>query len=271
MDNYITIYEISSCNYGNSIEHFLTIIAYIVFTIGFLLLSYTIYVNNKKQTSLEKYYAPLFFIIFSILIFILLSFIEDDYKNNVKEILSEEKYETIEGVVHVSHVQPKQGHTQGDIISIDNKTFEINFYKSKPGYKNTISHGGVLKEGVYARLYTYGDLILRVDISQKDVNGILVDTQSDNDVATTSIDISWMVGIVFVNLLFYFRKFILFSNGYGVSLVDFGHDHSRFEKIIINESSLRKQAIYRSINILIPMLFICSLILAIISFIEQRH
>lgn len=41
-----------------------------------------------------------------------------------------------------------------------------NFYDSKPGYTKTISHGGGLKDGVYARVFYHDSDIIRIDIAQ---------------------------------------------------------------------------------------------------------
>lgn len=62
------------------------------------------------------------------------------------------------------HEQPATGHTKGDIISVNGKQFEVNYFYATPAYRNTIAHGGVLGSGVKARLYYHNGEILRVDI-----------------------------------------------------------------------------------------------------------
>ena len=69
-----------------------------------------------------------------------------------------------EGIVHVSHEQPATGHAAGDKITVEDQTFEVNYFLVTPGYKQTISHGGVLREGVFARLHHYDGVILKVEI-----------------------------------------------------------------------------------------------------------
>lgn len=77
------------------------------------------------------------------------------------------KYEVTEGIVHVLHVQPVNGHDAGDIIRIAEREFEVESYRTN-AYRDTIAHGGVLTEGMYARLFWhhngYKKVILRVDI-----------------------------------------------------------------------------------------------------------
>jgi hypothetical protein len=74
------------------------------------------------------------------------------------------QYQVVEGPVHVLHEQPVTGHTKGDIISVNGKQFEVNYFYLTPAYRNTLAHGGVLAPGVYARIYYYNGEILRVDI-----------------------------------------------------------------------------------------------------------
>lgn len=76
--------------------------------------------------------------------------------------------ETAEGIVHVTHVQPVGGHDAGDEITVDDYAFEVNYFIVTPGYKQTISHGGVLREGVFARLHHHNGVILKVEIGTKE-------------------------------------------------------------------------------------------------------
>jgi hypothetical protein len=71
-----------------------------------------------------------------------------------------------EGVIHVTHQQPAHGHSSGDKISVGGRAFEVNYYLATPGYKQTIAHGGALREGVYARLHYEGGVILKVEVKQ---------------------------------------------------------------------------------------------------------
>jgi len=74
--------------------------------------------------------------------------------------------EVTEGVVHVTHQQPAHGHSSGDKITVGGRAFEVNYYLATPGYKQTIAHGGALREGVYARLHYEGSVILKVEVKQ---------------------------------------------------------------------------------------------------------
>jgi hypothetical protein len=69
-----------------------------------------------------------------------------------------------EGNVHVLREQPVNGHASGDKITVGDQTFEVNYFLITPGYNQTIAHGGVLREGVFARLHYYNGVILKVEI-----------------------------------------------------------------------------------------------------------
>ena len=76
----------------------------------------------------------------------------------------QKQYETVEGAVQVVHQQPATGHTKGDVIRVNGKEFEVNYFYATPAYRKTISHQGSLNGGTYARLYYYDGEILRVDV-----------------------------------------------------------------------------------------------------------
>jgi hypothetical protein len=76
----------------------------------------------------------------------------------------DKRYEVVEGPVQVLHQQPASGHTKGDVIRVNGKEFEVNYFYATPAYHKTIVHNGVLNAGTYARVYYYDGEILRVDI-----------------------------------------------------------------------------------------------------------
>ncbi|PYL72356.1 MAG: hypothetical protein DMF26_16805 [Verrucomicrobia bacterium] len=84
--------------------------------------------------------------------------------NNLVRTYQNGQYEIVEGQVQVLHEQPATGHTKGDIITVNGKQFEVNYFYLTPAYRNTLAHGGVLNAGVYVRIYYHNDEILRVDI-----------------------------------------------------------------------------------------------------------
>jgi hypothetical protein len=84
--------------------------------------------------------------------------------NNLVRAYRDGQYEVVEGQVQVLHEQPATGHTKGDVITVNRKQFEVNYFYLTPAYRNTLAHGGVLNAGVYARIFYHNGEILRVDI-----------------------------------------------------------------------------------------------------------
>jgi hypothetical protein len=70
----------------------------------------------------------------------------------LKKELSSTNLETVEGVIEVEFEQPEAGHTDGDIIHIGNKTFEISTYFMSNFYHTAISNGGILTPGKNVRI-----------------------------------------------------------------------------------------------------------------------
>jgi hypothetical protein len=75
--------------------------------------------------------------------------------------------EVAEGIVHVIRTQPYQGHTSGDKITIDGQPFEIDYFHANTGYNESIAHGGVLKQGAYARIHHCDGVIYKVEVLRK--------------------------------------------------------------------------------------------------------
>lgn len=69
-----------------------------------------------------------------------------------------------EGPVHIVHYQDRHGHGSTEKISVGGREFVLNFFETRPGYNQPVWKGGVLREGVYARLHHYNDAILKVEI-----------------------------------------------------------------------------------------------------------
>lgn len=83
------------------------------------------------------------------------------------DIYNRQQYKIAEGQVEVLHTQPSEGHDTGDLLRIGGVELEVDAFLSTFGYRQTISHGGALAEGVYARVFYTGTTILRVDVTDE--------------------------------------------------------------------------------------------------------
>jgi len=79
--------------------------------------------------------------------------------------------ESSEGVVKVLHQQPAHGHSSGDRIEVGGREFAVDYFHATPAYRDTIAHGGVLRDGAYVRLCRVDGDIVRVELRRGGVAG----------------------------------------------------------------------------------------------------
>jgi hypothetical protein len=133
--------------------------------IGALIGGVTTLIFKWRNGGLKSWIGPVFVIVWSLFWLYLHNFPHAfGHTNSLVRAYHDGKCEVVEGQVQVLHQQPVTGHTKGDIITVNGKQFEVNYFYVTPAYRNTIAHGGVLGSGVYARLYYHNGEILRVDI-----------------------------------------------------------------------------------------------------------
>jgi hypothetical protein len=165
MNELTTVFEITSGSNGVRADTLFRL------GIGIVALSTGVFgifrARQSEERSLKKLIGPAFMIAWSVLWLILhipLWRIGVTQTNRLLDIYHSGKSQVVEGTVHVSHQQPAHGHSSGDKITVGDQTFEVDYFLATPGYKQTISHGGVLGEGVFARLHYYDGIILKVEI-----------------------------------------------------------------------------------------------------------
>lgn len=82
------------------------------------------------------------------------------------------RYSIVEGTVQVFSMQSRQQRGPSDVIEVGETRFEIRQSDSDLGYQQSIAFGGILRHGVYVRLYYISypyskleqrNLILRID------------------------------------------------------------------------------------------------------------
>lgn len=169
MNGYVTVFEIAG---GNTCLPWLDRPTYLALGIGAVAVGILLFVLRLMLRGRFRIglFAPVFLMFWGLGWFrfspsILATYshadkLYADYQNR--------RYDTVEGTVYVLREQPEIGHAPGDLILIGGKEFVINYFRMTPGYRRTISHGGALRNGVYARLCYRDGHILRVDIRGKD-------------------------------------------------------------------------------------------------------
>jgi hypothetical protein len=170
MNEFTTVFEISAGTHGLG-EDALSIVA--IGAIAFLTGITGIFFPERTECLFEKKLAgPIYWTVWGV-IWLLVSFLAWKIgKFDMEHLLNDYQsgqYQVAEGVVHVTHEQPFDGHSAGDKITVGGHEFEVNYFGASLGYNRTISHGGVLREGVVVRLhYDNGNylngVIMKVEI-----------------------------------------------------------------------------------------------------------
>ena len=161
ISDFVTVFEIARGSNGVFADACFRLLV----GIGALIGGVTALVFKWKNNGLRSWIAAVFAIVWSLLWLYLHNFPHIfGHINNLVTAYQEGQYQVVEGQVQVLHQQPVTGHTKGDIITVNGKQFEVNYFYATPAYRNTLAHGGVLGSGVYAQLYYHNGEILRVDI-----------------------------------------------------------------------------------------------------------
>ena len=122
-------------------------------------------IGARRKEGITSWIAPVFTLAWSLAWLYLHNFPRAfGHINSLVSAYRDGRYQVVEGPVQVLHTQPATGHTKGDVIAVNGKQFEVNYFYATPAYCKTLAHGGVLRAGSYARIYYYNDEILRVDM-----------------------------------------------------------------------------------------------------------
>ena len=161
MADFVTVFEISR----NSNGVFAALCFDVFIAVGALMGGARILIRGWRKRDIRDWIFALLFLGWGFLWFYLGVFPRIfGQVNGLVDAYRSGQYEIVEGAVQVLHRQPATGHTKGDVIAINGKQFEVNYFYFTPAYNKTLAKGGVLGDGVYARLYTYNGEILRVDL-----------------------------------------------------------------------------------------------------------
>ena len=159
--DFVTVFEIARGSNGVFASEVFRLLIGIAALIG----GVTALILQWRNNGLKGWLGPVFITAWSLLWLYLHNFpYVFEHINSLVRAHRDGQYQVDEGQVQVLHEQPATGHTKGDIITVNGKQFEVNYFYATPAYRNTLAHGGVLQSGVYARLYYCNGEILRVDI-----------------------------------------------------------------------------------------------------------
>ena len=162
MPDFVTVFEItrnSNGVFGGAVFRLLIGVAALIGALRVLVR------NRRRESSRRDYIGPIFVLVWSLFwIYLHNSPHVFGHINRLVNAYQQKQYEIVEGPVQVLHQQPKTGHSKGDIVEVNGKQFEVNYFLATPAYHKALAHGGALGVGTYARIYYYDGEILRIDI-----------------------------------------------------------------------------------------------------------
>jgi hypothetical protein len=159
--DFVTVFEIARGSNGVLAGEVFRLLVGLAALIG----GVTTLIFKWRNNELKSWVGPVFVTVWGLLWLYLHNFpYVFGHINSLVRAYRDEQYQIVEGPIQILHEQPATGHTKGDIITVNGKQFEVNYFYATPAFRNTLAHGGVLQSGVYARLYYYNGEILRVDI-----------------------------------------------------------------------------------------------------------
>ena len=159
--DFVTAFEIARGSNGVFADEVFRLLIGVAALIGGM----TALVLNWENKSVKSWVGPVFAIAWALFWRYLHNFpYMFGHINGLVRAYRHGQYQVVEGQVQVLHEQPATGHTKGDIITVNGKQFEMNYFYFTPAYRNTLAHEGVFGSGVYARIYYHNGEILRVDV-----------------------------------------------------------------------------------------------------------
>jgi hypothetical protein len=159
--DFVTAFEIARGSNGGFADQVFRLLIGVAALIGGM----TALVLNLENKSVKSWVGPVFAIAWALFWLYLHNFpYVFGHINGLVRAYRHGQYQVVEGQVQVLHEQPATGHTKRDIITVNGKQFEVNYFISRLHTETALAHEGVLGSGVYARIYYHNDEILRVDV-----------------------------------------------------------------------------------------------------------
>jgi hypothetical protein len=162
VSDFVTIFEIARNSNGVFEGAVFRLLIGVVALIGALR---ALIRNRRRESSRRDYIGPIFILVWSLGWIYLHNFpYVFGHINSLVDAYQQKQYQIVEGPVQILHQQAKTGHGKGDVVSVNGRQFEVNYFYATPAYNKTLAHGGALSAGTYARIYYFDGEILRVDL-----------------------------------------------------------------------------------------------------------
>ena len=168
-NDFLTVFVLTeNASPAYSRYHIMSLVALSVLVVGIAGLAYVgvplVFKRKTKRASYIIYSAALIFVGVAALNIVNNT---DGYLvkdcARLQSLYDSQEYRLAEGAVHVLQSDRKR-----DKISVDGTVFDVDYFLETCGYKASVANGGILAEGVYAKVYYSNDrTILRIDVKNQ--------------------------------------------------------------------------------------------------------
>lgn len=130
----------------------------------FLALGAVLFVFRKRAMGVRKFLAYVMLPFAALWTFCSLVSVGLGY-SSLATALRSGRCQIVEGHVTQFRPMPKEGHALESFV-VDGKRFEYSDFILTPGFNNTSSHGGPIREGLRVRIHYLGSDIARLEIAK---------------------------------------------------------------------------------------------------------
>jgi hypothetical protein len=153
--DYVTVFDISKQQF----EWWWPAIGLLIFALGIVFIKFISRWPSQKNAKIIGWVMVVFGPIFTIVVYNSQTSMWTDWRS----VYERGGYSTVEGVVHDFKPMPYEGH-QDECFWVENRKFCYSDYVVQPGFRQSASHGGPIREGLPVRIAYYEGQILRLDV-----------------------------------------------------------------------------------------------------------
>jgi hypothetical protein len=155
MTHYITVFDISKQHF----EWWWPAVGLLILALGIFFIKFIPKWSGQENAKAIGRVLVVLGPIFTVVVYYIHMFACTDMRSACERGM----YSTAEAVVHDFQPMPYEGH-QDECFSVENQKFCYSDYAPQPGFSQSASHGGPIREGLPVRVVYYEGQILRLDV-----------------------------------------------------------------------------------------------------------
>lgn len=152
---YITVFDISQ----QSVDWWFPAAGFLFLVIGIVFVKFISKLEGHRNAKLVGWFMIVFASFWTLIAAVSMYSSHTDFLGAYKAA----QYSVIEGTVEDFHPMPYSGHAE-ECFRVENERFCYSDYVIDPGFRQTASHGGPIREGLPVRITYYQGRILRLEI-----------------------------------------------------------------------------------------------------------